>query len=326
MIPCSPSGKREDKGLVVVMGGLGFIGSHICRELLAQGFPIRILSRAHSSRARIQDIEKRLEVVKGDISRPNEVLNAIADASTIIHLAHTTVPGSSMNDPEYDLATNVVPMVKWLQCLDQTKIQKILYVSSGGTVYGVPERIPVDEQHPTNPICSYGITKLAIEKYVAMYASMYGVDYRIIRPANVYGVGQRLDVGQGVIGVLLDRAVRGEELEIWGTGKNVRDYLYVDDMVDATMKLLNYTGPHRIFNVSTEVGHSVLEIIAILRDQMGSIPPLAHLPDRGFDVPINILDSSRLRSETRWRAHNQLERGVASMIAGLLSSRKRDEW
>jgi UDP-glucose 4-epimerase len=300
------------------------MGSHTCRELLARGFAVRIFGRPYSSRVRIQDLEERVEVVGGDVSQTEEIMSAIEDASTLIHFIHSTVPGSSMDDPAHDVTTNVVSSVNWLRRLRDTDIQKIVYVSTGGVVYGLPESVPLDESHPTNPICSYGITKLSIEKYVGMYASMYGVEYRILRPANVYGVGQRLDIRQGVVGVLLDRALRGENLEIWGTGRTVRDYLYVDDMVEATMKVLNYGGPYCIFNVSRGEGHSVLEIVEILRNCMGRIPPVVHVPDRGFDVPVNVLDSTRLRSETGWRPHVGLEVGIARTLDWLRSNREQE--
>src|SRR5207253_6593327 len=118
-----------------------------------------------------------------------DVLTAVGDAHTIIHLVHTTVPGSSMKDPGYDAMSNVVASAQWLSRLPEIKARKIIYISSGGTVYGPPQSLPINEQHPTSPMSSYGITKLAIEKYVAMYSAMYGIEYRILRPSNVYGEG-----------------------------------------------------------------------------------------------------------------------------------------
>jgi UDP-glucose 4-epimerase len=311
---------RPDDGTVAILGGLGFLGSHICRELVAQGFVVRIFDKLPFTNAFVADIEHNVEIVEGDFSRPQEVLNAIADASTVIHLIHTTIPGSSMDDPEYDITSNVAASVKWLMRLAETRIRRILYVSSGGTVYGIPETIPISETHPTNPVCSYGITKLAIEKYIAMYASMQNVGYCILRPSNVYGVGQRLDSRQGVIGGFIHRALCGKPLEIWGKGTSVRDFLYIDDLVDAMLAILTYTGPHHIFNVSNEEGYSLLELIAILRDQLGSLPPIIYSPDRGFDVPVNILDSSRLHSETGWQAHVGIENGIIRTIEWLKNS------
>jgi UDP-glucose 4-epimerase len=298
------------------------MGSHICRELSARGYAVRIFDKLDASHELISDFERDVEIVAGDISRPQDVLNAIADADVVVHLVHTTVPGSSMDDPEYDITSNVIASVRWLSRLGETNVRRVLYFSSGGTVYGVPQSNLIGESHQTNPISSYGITKLAIEKYISMYASMYGVEYCLIRPSNVYGAGQRLHIGQGVIGVMAHHALCGEPLELWGTGESLRDYLHVEDMTAATLALLSYRGPHRIFNVSSGRGHSVLDIMAILRDQLGSLPEVVRKPTRGFDVPINVLDSSRLHAETGWSPKVGLEEGIARTIAWLKTVRR----
>lgn len=304
---------------VVVLGGLGFIGSHLCRRLVADGYAVRIFDKLYASHKLVEDIEKEVEIIEGDISRPHDVLNAIANADTLVHLVHTTVPGSSMDDPAYDITSNVAASANWLRRLSGTGLHRIFYVSSGGTVYGIPRTNPIGEGHSTNPINSYGITKLATEKYVSMYASMLDIECRLLRPSNVYGPGQRLGIGQGVIGALADRALRGEPLEIWGTGENLRDYLYVEDMVTAVMALLNYTGHHQIFNISGGKGHSVLDILAVLRAQLGYVPEVVYKPDRGFDVNINVLDSALLRAETGWRACVDLEEGIARTLQWMRS-------
>lgn len=302
--------KTDIKPRVAVLGGLGFMGSHICRELVNRGHFVRIFDKLYASHKLISDFESSIELVEGDVSRAEDVLAAIEDTEVLINLIHTTVPGSSMNDPGYDITSNVVAAVGWLQQLGKTKVRKILYVSSGGTVYGVPEAVPITEDHKTNPICSYGITKLAIEKYTAMYASMFGVDYCLLRPSNVYGPGQRLNIGQGVVGVLAKRALDRETLEIWGRGDNQRDYLFIDDFVAAVMALLAYDGKRRVFNVSSGKGKSVLEITSILQKYVAPFPAVVHGPERGFDVPINVLDPHRLRTETEWQASVDLEPGI----------------
>ncbi|MCM3869114.1 MAG: NAD-dependent epimerase/dehydratase family protein [Pyrinomonadaceae bacterium] len=290
------------------------MGSHICRELVAQGRTVRVFDKLYTSRELIRDIEHDLEIVEGDISCPSEVLPAIADADILIHLVHTTRPGSSMEDPAFDISSNVVASAKWLMLLPKTKARRILFVSSGGTVYGIPQVMPIDENHPTDPVCSYGISKLAIEKYISMYASMFGVEFCLLRPSNVYGEGQRLNVGQGVIGVMADRALRGEPLEIWGAEDNLRDYLHIDDMVSATMSLVDYSGPRRIFNVSSGEGHSVTEIVAMLTRALGFSPQIVRKPDRGFDVPSNVLDSTRLTEETGWRPIIDITAGIKRTV------------
>jgi UDP-glucose 4-epimerase len=299
---------------IIVLGGLGFMGSHICRELVRRGHSVRIFDKLYASQELIDDFRTAVEVVEGDVSRPEDVLAAIADANIVINLIHTTVPGSSMNNPSYDVTSNVAAAANWLQHLGETKVRKVFYLSSGGTVYGVPEVVPIAEDHPTNPVNSYGITKLAIEKYTAMYAGRVGIDYFLLRPSNIYGPDQHLNIGQGLIGVLANRALGGEHLEIWGTGENLRDYLFIDDLVAGLMTLLSYQGPDRVFNLSSGQGHSILDIVSILRGKIDSFPEVVHLADRGFDVPVNVLDSSRMARETGWQPRVDLESGIERTI------------
>src|SRR5688572_12776944 len=239
----------EQLETIMVLGGLGFMGRHLCRDLAQHGYRVRVFDRVSAAPTLTTTFEEQVEIFEGDISRPEEVLAAIADSGVVINLVHTTVPGSSMADPEYDVVSNVAGTISWLRQLGKTKVRRLLYVSSGGTVYGVPETVPITEDHPTNPINSYGITKLAIEKYTAMFCRMFGLDYRILRPSNVYGPGQRLNVGQGVIGVLASRALAGKPLEIWGSGENLRDYLFIDDLTKALIALISDDGPQHVFNI-----------------------------------------------------------------------------
>ncbi|MGB8510010.1 MAG: NAD-dependent epimerase/dehydratase family protein [Pyrinomonadaceae bacterium] len=306
-----------ETGRVVVLGGCGFIGSHVSRALIATNRPVRIFDKVYAHRGLVEDIESEVEIVEGDIARPDDVLSALDGAETVINLVHTTVPGSSMLDPAYDVESNVVASVRWLSRLTGTSVRRLVFVSSGGTVYGLPQKDLIDEQHPTDPISSYGITKLAIEKYVAMYASLAGVRHLTLRPSNVYGEGQRLHIGQGVIGVLADRALRGETLEVWGTGESLRDYLHVEDLVAAIVRLVDYAGTRQVFNVSSGRGHSVIDILAILRRVLGSLPEVTYKAARGFDVPVNVLDSSLLRAETNWEARVPLEDGIERVVRWL---------
>ncbi len=310
---------------IAVLGGLGFMGSHISRELVRRGYFVRIFDRLYASRQPISDFETSVEIVESDSLRSQDVVEAIADVELVINLIHTTVPASSMDDPLYDISSNVVAAAGWLRHLARTRVRKVIYFSSGGTVYGIPESIPITETHQTNPVSSYGITKLAIEKYTAMYANQFGIDYCLLRPSNVYGPGQRLNNRQGVIGVLAKRALRGEPLEIWGSGTNVRDYLFIDDLTSAVMSLVSYDGPFRVFNLSSGSGHSVLEIVAILRKQIGSPLDILHLPDGSYHLPVNVLDPSRIATETGWRASVDLDTGITKTLRWMNDTNAQEE-
>jgi UDP-glucose 4-epimerase len=303
--------------LVVILGGLGFIGSHLSRALVQEGFPVRIFDKLYASRELIKDIEPYVEVVEGDVERPQDVLDALSGGEICFHLIHTTVPGSSMQDPGYDVQSNVVSSARWISQLNRTSIRRLIFISSGGTVYGIPQTNPVTEDHPTNPLCSYGISKLSIEKYILLYGQIYGIDSKILRPSNVYGEGQKLNINQGVIGVFADRLIREEPIEIWGDGTSRRDYLYIEDLVSGLLQIIKYQGPDTIFNISTGEGHSTLEIVEILTEMIGKKPQIIYKPPRGFDVPVNVLSSQKLRKETGWRPRITLREGIGRYIQWL---------
>jgi UDP-glucose 4-epimerase len=310
----------KDKFRVLVMGGLGFIGSHLSRLLLEEGYQVRIFDKLYGSSNLIADIQEKVEIEEGDAERPEDILRSLRDVDIAIDLIHTTVPGASMQDPTYDVQTNVAAHVGWLSQLGKTVLNRIIYVSSGGTVYGIPQQNLITENHPTDPMSSYGVTKLAIEKYIAMYANIHGIDYRICRPANVYGEGQHLHVGQGVIGVFLEQCLKKQPIEIWGDGTVSRDYIYVIDMVQAIIRLIAHQGKDRVFNISSGIGYSLNDIITIIRDDLQIPVKVNYVKSRKFDVPVNILDSSHLTRETGWEPQVDLASGIRRVYDYLKSS------
>jgi len=189
-------------------------------------------------------------------------------------------------------------------------VGKIVFISSGGTVYGDPTYLPIDERHPTEPRVSYGITKLAIEKYLLMYQHLHGIKANILRVANPFGERQRVETAQGAVGVFLYKAIMNQALDIWGDGSVTRDYLYVGDVADAFARAVDYNGEKSVFNISSGVGRSLNDLIGVLERVLGQKIARRHLPGRPFDVPASVLDNSLAWKELGWKPKVDFEEGV----------------
>jgi UDP-glucose 4-epimerase len=189
-------------------------------------------------------------------------------------------------------------------------VRKVVFSSSGGTVYGVPTRLPVDESHPTLPITSYGVHKLTIEKYLHLNHALHGLDYCVLRIANAYGERQRTETAQGAVSVFLERILRGQPLEVWGDGSVVRDYVYVADIVRAFIATLGDPGEARIFHIGAGAGVSLAQLIEAIGAVVGRPPAVEYTPGRRFDVPASVLDCSLARRVLGWQASTPLAEGL----------------
>jgi UDP-glucose 4-epimerase len=296
---------------VTVFGGGGFIGSAICDRLLRDGHALRIFERPRVDPYRAFAAGEDVEWVTGDLLSMHDLGAAIDGSDAVVHLVSTTLPKSSNDDPVYDVQTNLVASLQMLEAMRARDVRRIVFISSGGTVYGTPQRVPVDEQHPTEPQVSYGIVKLAIEKYLLMYQRLHGFRTRILRVANPYGERQRVATAQGAVGVFLHRALRDEPIEVWGDGSVVRDYIYVADVAEAFARALAYEGEHSVFNISSGQGVSLNELLAQLEGLLGRPVERRYLAGRSIDVPANVLDNSLARRELGWSPQVDLARGLA---------------
>jgi len=189
-----------------------------------------------------------------------------------------------------------------------------VFPSSGGTVYGIPKVIPIKEDHPTNPISSYGIIKLAIEKYLALFWTLYGLDYCILRISNAYGERQAANGAQGVIPTMIDKALHHQEIRIWGDGSVIRDYIHVSDIVAAFLNAAIHRGEPKIFNIGSGIGHSVNDIANTLEGLFEESLDLFYEPGRAYDVPVNILDNSLARQGLHWEPRVNLSDGIRQTL------------
>ncbi len=295
----------------LILGGGGFIGSHLCEALLAQGHHVRILDRPNLARFKPFGYEEKVEWIDGDFVNRKDVDNAVSGCDIIYHLVSTTLPSSSNANPAYDVETNVIGTLHLLEAVRKHKVRKIIFVSSGGTVYGIPEEIPIRETHPTEPICSYGISKLAIEKYLNLFNLLHGIEYCVLRFSNPFGERQRVSAAQGAITVFISKALRNKEIEIWGDGSVTRDYFHVSDAVSALIKALSYEGNNRVFNIGSGVGRSLNEILDAIDTLTGTPVKRVYLPSRAFDVPVNILDISKAADLLDWKPQMPFIEGLS---------------
>jgi UDP-glucose 4-epimerase len=295
---------------ILLTGGTGFIGSHIVEALLAQGHQLRVLTSSSSIHPNIQPFRERLELLRGDFGNEQLMRQYLQSVEYLIHVAWTTVPKTATENPIYDAQSNLIGGLHLLEAAVAVGVKKVIFVSTGGALYGVPNYMPVDEDHPLQPISAYGTSKLAFERYLHFYYKNRGLDYTVFRIANAYGPRQNLTKNQGVIGIWLQKIQQGAPIEIWGDGSVVRDYIYVADVARLLVQSLTYQGAVKLFNVGSGQGYSLNEILQVCQVVSAQQPTVQYLEGRAFDVPVNVLSIERVQRVLGWSPSTALEAGI----------------
>lgn len=292
---------------ILVIGGGGFIGHHVVDELLARQHDVVVLGRRSAPKC---PLPAAATYVQGNLADVALLDRLLVGVDAVAHLASTTVPSTGDKDPTADIQTNLVGTLALLDAMVRADCKRLMFVSSGGTVYGVPQSIPIDETAPLNPICSYGIVKTAIESYLELFARNAGLRYVTIRASNPYGPYQDHAGLQGVIGTFLNRAFDGETIEIWGDGSTIRDYIYISDLSRLCVDALesNLVG---IYNGAGGHGTSVQHIAEVIQEVTGRQLGIRHLPGRIFDVPTSILSIDKAQRDFGWQPQIGLSEGIS---------------
>lgn len=270
---------------VLLLGGRGFIGSALATRLQQEQIPIFILGR----------------------SNMDQLEQLLPDCDTVIHLASSTTPGSSAAQPDLELS-NIDLTLKLLKLLQSHPQVHLIFFSSGGTVYGNPRHLPVPEDCQLSPLSYHGAGKVAQEAYCGAARAKRSIS--ILRPSNVYGPGQSIRQGFGLVRTMLEHARQGTTLEIWGDGHNVRDYIYIDDVVDATLRLIERPHDSEIYNLGSGVGYSINDVKSLVEEVCGKPIKTKYLPARGMDVRSVVLDSRRIAASLEWAPSIDLKTGV----------------
>ena len=295
---------------ILVLGGNGFIGSHITDELVANGHDVTVF---HRSTERYESHSDTVRFYLGDYSDAVKLGEAVDGMDAVIHAISTTVPSTSNLNPISDVQQNLISTIQLLDLMTKANVRRLVYLSSGGTVYGKPNQLPVVENHPLNPICSYGIVKVAIENYIGMYQELYGLKPIILRPSNPYGPRQGHAGVQGALSTFLSNTLNHKAITIWGDGETKRGYIYVKDLAHIT-KLAVESDVSGTFNVCSGDSHSLNELIKLVEKTTSIKPILSYKPSRAFDVKEILLDTKKVKYAFNWTAAYSTQDGMAEFV------------
>ena len=293
---------------VLVLGGSGFLGSHIVDKFLAEKHDVSVYDLYPE---RFRRSPQGIKFFTGDFGNVGALSELIGSGfDYVIHCVSTTTPKSSNESPEFDIQSNVIGTLNLLDICVRHGIGKLLFLYSGGTVYGdIGNLDVVNESHSVRPMCSYGVSKLSIEHYLDVYRHLRGLDYVALRLSNTYGERQSPLRALGALTVFLHRTLKKQSVEVWGDGSVTRDFIYVGDVANAVY--LAATNPiSGIYNVGSGTGLSLREILKHITQVVGIEPSVNWLASRSFDVPRIVLDATKLRRATNWHCGTSLEQGI----------------
>ncbi len=291
---------------ILVIGGNGFIGSHLVDSLLSHGHNIRVFDFAPEKyRDPLPGVDYRIS----NLNNITALAEALEGIDTVFHLASSSVPSTSVLDLCSDVDNNLIPMLKLLDLMVKMGVKKIVYFSSGGAVYGEPAEFPTAEDHPLNPISSYGIVKVANELYIKYYGRANSLKHLIVRPSNPYGPRQGHFKAQGVISTFLQSIIKNDELVVFGEGEATKDYIYITDLVDACYKLFS-ANAEGIFNIGSGEGLSVNKILEVISDVTSRKLNVKYINSKINDVQKVVLDIEKINSVTGWKSQVPINLGI----------------
>ena len=295
----------------MVTGGAGFIGSHLTKALVNNGWYVAVLDNL--STGKLTNVPAETRFFHGDVRDRKYVYEVVkkVQPSIIYHFAAQIGTAASMLDPQTDAETNIIGTLNLLQAAVNFSVRKLIFASSAA-VYGTPLYLPIDENHPLNALSAYGVSKATAEKYVIMYKQL-GLDYTILRFANVYGPGQNSGAEGGVVAVFADRFQHKQTVEIFGDGEQTRDFVYVKDVVQANLAAIK-SGSTGTFNIGSGSHISINVLQKTLQKLTKTELKPLYRPPRLGDIPHSALDSSKAKNLLGWQPQYNLDKGLAELL------------
>jgi len=298
---------------VLVTGGAGFIASHVVDAYVKEGFEVVVVDDL--STGRLSNLNPEVTFYKLDIRSPQlaEVFKKEKPDYINHHAAQMDVRRSVL-DPLFDANVNILGSINLIECAKKFKVKRFIYISTGGAVYGEPEYLPCDENHPINPICQYGISKHTVEHYLFLYHLNYGLDYVVIRYPNVYGPRQDPCGEAGVVAIFTRAMLRGEQVTINGDGEQARDFVFVKDCARANVLALKTNNINTIYNIGCGQGTTVNEIFTLLKEITGYPRDPIYGPAKIGETRRIYLSAGKARQELGWMPIVDLEEGLKQTV------------
>lgn len=298
---------------ILVLGCNGFIGTHLVTALVADG--CTVIGVDHSTvSSRLTEIP-RFTFIQGRVEDAQLYQSIFHQCviDIVIPLVCTVVPGSSNQQFVKDLPTNMGSFIRLIEHMKQHQVKKLVFLSSGGTVYGENGTTTQKESSPLNPTNAYGWLKVSQEAYLKLQHQQSGIDYLILRPSNAYGPGQTGKNNQGIIAAAMSSILEHIPLEIWGDGTTKRDFIYVEDLVRGVVQLIKLDQWNEIVNIASGSTVDLNTTLTMVENVIQQPLERTYLPSRGVDSPVTQLDITKLRGLVNWDNLTPLETGIQRM-------------
>lgn len=304
----SPSARRK----VLVTGGAGFIGSHLADALVARGDDVFVIDNLSSGLK--ENVNPKAKLFELDIGSPETAdLISREKPEAVFHLAAHIDVRRSVENPMVDAQTNILGTLNLLKAASDAGVKKFIFSSTGGAIYGEAGVIPTPETYKPQPLAPYGLAKLTVERYLDLWHKLFGLNYVVLRYANVYGPRQALKGEAGVVAIFIRKLLAGEDLSIFGDGDQTRDLIYVADVVDANLKAAEFDG-RGVFNIATGKETSINALLGEILDIMGKTAKKSYLPPNPGEVLRSGLDASLAKKTLGWKARVGLEEGLRKTV------------
>ncbi len=291
---------------VAVIGSNGFIGSHLAQRLLQlPGISVFLFGRS-----KLPAVEYGAPYATLDLSNAALVQQQFANIDLVYYLVSETIPSTSWENPVIEIEKNLLPFLSFMTAVTATRMKKVVFISSGGTVYGATDH-QVNEESATHPFSPYGINKLTMEHYLDYFRHRHGINFDIYRPSNVYGEGQNIKKGLGIINTFLESILSTHEVRIFGSGNNVRNFLYVKDLIHvACLSLHSDVNTSEIYNVSSQDTLSLNELVDVMKQVVQEDFKVQHTPARDSDNSTIYLDNTKMTAALPQLAMTPIEEGI----------------